>query len=76
MERPRRADRHSPQVYVEDALVLLSLAGLFVLTVFFRDSIWGQVGLLAILAVMLAVLVVRLRRLRHAFARRDVLRDD
>jgi membrane protein YdbS with pleckstrin-like domain len=63
--QPRRS------VYVEDALILLSIAALFVLGVFFRTEWWGQVGLGAVLIVMAVVFVIRFRRVHRAFTGHD-----
>ena len=61
--------RTSPKapLYAEDALILLCIAALFVLTVFFRDELWAQVGLGVLLVVMGVVCVRRFRRIRKAF---------
>ncbi len=58
-------------LYVEDALILLAVAALFVLGVFFRNTQWGQVGLGVVLVVMVIVFVRRLRRVHRAFTGRD-----
>jgi membrane protein YdbS with pleckstrin-like domain len=58
-------------LYVEDAVILLAIVPLFVLTVFFRDTLWGQVGLGVVLVVMVIVFVRRLRRVHRAFTGRD-----
>jgi hypothetical protein len=44
---------------------------LFVLTVFFRNTVWGQVGLAVVLVVMIIVFVRRLRRVHRAFTEPD-----
>ncbi|KPK62494.1 MAG: hypothetical protein AMK73_05995 [Planctomycetes bacterium SM23_32] len=66
-------DRHESRaaIYVEDSLILLSIAALFVLTVFFRRQWWGQVGLGLVLAIMGVVFVFRFRRVHRAFTGRD-----
>lgn len=58
-------------LYIEDAVILLAVAALFVLSVFFRHERWGQVGLAGVGVVMLVVLVLRLRRVHRAFTGRD-----
>jgi len=58
-------------IYVEDGLILVSIALLFVLTIFYRNLAWAQVALLAVLAVMAIVLVRRLTRAHRAFTRRE-----
>jgi len=64
-EPDRRASK--TQIYVEDGLILLAVAALFVLGVFYRTEPWGQAGLLVVLVVMVEVFVVRLRRAHRAF---------
>ena len=54
-------------IYVEDALIVVAIALLFVLTVFFRNEPWGKWALTALLLVMLIVFVRRLRRAHRAF---------
>ena len=58
-------------LHVEDALILLAIPALFVLTVFYRNRWWGQAGLVVILIVMAAVFVCRLRRANRAFTEHD-----
>ena len=58
---------------IEDVLILLSVAALFVLAVFFRDVVWGQVGLGVVVLVMVIVFISRFRRTHRAFTER---RDD
>ena len=58
-------------VYAEDALILLSVAALFVLAVFYRTTLWGQVGLGILLVVMIVVFMRRFRRVHRAFKGRD-----
>ena len=58
-------------LYIEDALIVLSVIALFVLGVFFRERLWGQVCLGAVFAVMAAVLWFRFRRVHRAFTGRD-----
>ncbi len=58
-------------LYVEDAFILLAVAALFVLSVFFRHTQWGQIGLGVVLVVMVIVFVRRLRRVHRAFTERD-----
>lgn len=57
-------------LYLEDALIVLAVVALFVLTVFFRDRWWGQAGLGVVLVVMGVVLFFRLRRTHRAFTGR------
>jgi hypothetical protein len=57
-------------LYLEDILILVAIAALFVLTVFFRDKWWGQAGLVAVLVVMVVVCFFRLRRVHRAFTGR------
>jgi hypothetical protein len=58
-------------LYVEDALILLAVAALFVLGVFFRGTLWGQGGLGVVLVVMIIVFIRRLRRVHRAFLNGD-----
>jgi len=58
-------------VYVEDALVVLAIGALFVLTVFFRDRWWAQACLGGVFVIMAVVLVRRLRRVHKAFTGQD-----
>ncbi len=58
---------------IEDVLILLSVGALFVLAVFFRDTVWGQVGLGAVFLVMVIVFIGRIRRANRAFTEH---RDD
>lgn len=58
-------------IYVEDALIILALAALFVLGVFFREELWGQVGLGLVGLVMVVVFVRRIRRVHRAFTQGD-----
>jgi len=57
--------------HLEDAVILAALVPLFVLGVFFRDTWWGQAGLIAVLAAMAAVFFFRLRRVHRAFTGRE-----
>jgi len=57
----------SSGLFIEDALVLLSIGLLFVLTIFFRRKQWGQMALMAVLLMMVVVFVRRLRRTHRAF---------
>ncbi len=68
---PPEKSTSKKQIYVEDALIILSIAALFVLGVFFRDELWGQVGLGVVLLVMVVVFFFRFRRVHRAFTRRD-----
>jgi membrane protein implicated in regulation of membrane protease activity len=63
--------RQKSQLYFEDLLIFLGVAALFVLGVFFRETIWGQAGLYCLLAVMLFVFVRRFRRVHRAFKEKD-----
>jgi len=73
MGTPPPSDGRTPKlhIYAEDALILLGIAALFVLTVFFRDETWGQVALVVLAAAMAVIFVIRLRRLHRAFTGRD-----
>lgn len=57
--------------YIEDALILVSIGLLFVLTVWFRYETWGRFALLAVLLVMAVVFVRRLRRTHRALKGKD-----
>ncbi len=70
-ESSERKGQKSLAVYVEDALILVSVALLFVLAVFYRGRTWGQVALLVVLAVMVIIFVRRLRRTHRAFKGRE-----
>ena len=68
MEQP--SDQHEPRepgIYIEDALILVSIVLLFALAIFFRFEAWGQAALVGVFAVMLVVFVRRLRRVHRAF---------
>ena len=54
-------------ILVEDVLIVASVAALFVLAVFCRTTLWGQVGLGVVFVVMLVVFVRRLRRVHRGF---------
>lgn len=58
-------------IYIEDALILLALIPLFVLTVFFRDALWAQACLVVLFLVMVVIFVRRLRRVHRAFTGQD-----
>lgn len=58
-------------IYVEDALILLGVVALFVFTVFFRKTWWGQAALMATGLVMVVVFIRRFRRVHRAFTGRD-----
>ena len=62
-DRPPRARG----LYLEDAVILVSIGALFVLTVFFRHTPGGKLGLVLLLALMLVVFVRRLTRVHKAF---------
>lgn len=65
-------ERKTPAaLYVEDALIVLAIVALFILTVFFRTELWGQVGLAGVLLLMVIVLFFRFRRVHRAFTGRD-----
>ncbi len=66
----RRRARSTLAIYVEDALILLGIAALFVFTVFFRTTRWGQLALMATGLVMVVVFIRRLRRVHRAFTGR------
>jgi hypothetical protein len=57
-------------VYVEDFLILLAVGALFVLGVFFRTTLWGQVGLGVTLVVMVVVFIRRFSRVHREFTGR------
>jgi len=71
MARPFREDEEGSgskaMLYFEDALILLAVAALFVLGVFFRHTVWGKAGLAVVAAVMAVVCFFRLRRVHRAF---------
>ncbi len=73
MAGPSPPEDRTPKshIYLEDALILLGIVALFVLTVFFREETWGQVALVVLLLVMVVVFVRRLRRVHHAFTGQD-----
>ena len=58
-------------LYIEDLVIFLAIAVLFVLGVFFREELWAQVALVVVLVVMIVVGVSRLRRVHRAFMGRD-----
>ncbi len=70
-EDSEERDASRAALHLEDVVILMAIAALFVLTVFFRDKWWAQVGLLVVFGVMLAVLISRLRRTHRAFTGRD-----
>ena len=57
----------SSGLFIEDALIILSIGLLFVLTIFFRREQWGQIALVALLLVMAVVFVRRIKRIHRAF---------
>ena len=68
MGEPDKEKRPAPGgLFVEDALILLSIGLLFVLAVFFRREQWGQRALVAVLLAMAVVFVRRIRRIHRAF---------
>ena len=74
MQGPRNTGGQRPPkkvVYLEDALILLAIVALFVLTVFFRHEVWGQAALVLVGLVMLVIFVRRLRRVHRAFTGHD-----
>ena len=54
-------------IYVEDAVILASIALLFVLTIFYRREMWAQILLGVVLVAMAVVLVRRVKRFNKAF---------
>ena len=63
-------ERHREQrrgIYVEDALILISIGLLFWLGVLERHETWAQIAMGVLLLVMLMVFVRRVRRVRRAF---------
>ncbi len=58
-------------IICEDVLILVSIALLFVLGVFYREALWGQIALGGLLVVMIVVLVARYRRVHKAFKEAD-----
>ncbi len=69
-EEEQQEIRSKAALYFEDALIFLAVAALFVLTVFFRHRLWGQVALFGVLIVMVIVFIFRLRRVHRAFTGR------
>ncbi|NLW50920.1 MAG: hypothetical protein GXY85_08790 [Candidatus Brocadiaceae bacterium] len=55
----------------EDLLILLSVGALFFLTVFVRDTVWGQAALVGVLILMAVVFWRRFRRVHRAFTGRQ-----
>ena len=70
-EQEQERIRKKAALYIEDALIVWSVIALFVLSVFFRHRLWGQVCLGAVFVVMAAVLWFRFRRVHRAFTGRD-----
>jgi membrane protein implicated in regulation of membrane protease activity len=62
-------DHRGPRagIHGEDLLILLSVVALFILTVFYRDTSWGQGALVAVLILMVVVFWRRFRRVHRAF---------
>jgi membrane protein implicated in regulation of membrane protease activity len=58
-------------IHGEDVLILLSVAALFVLTVFCRHTWWGQGALIGLLVLMAVVFWRRFRRVHRAFTGRE-----
>ena len=54
-------------IIFEDVLILVSIALLFVLGVFYREALWGQIALGGVLVVMIVVFIARSRRMHKAF---------
>lgn len=73
MGKAQPSDNRPPKsrIYVEDALILLGIVALFVLTVFFRRETWGQIALGVLAVAMAVIFVIRLRRVHRAFTGRD-----
>jgi len=70
-DQPKAKPPRPASVYVEDAVIIASVLLLFVLTVFFRRTLWGQLALVGLLIVMVVVLVRRLRRTHRALRGRE-----
>jgi len=58
-------------IHGEDLLILLSVAALFILTVFFRQTDWGQGALVGVFILMVVVFWRRFRRVHRAFKGED-----
>lgn len=58
-------------IFVEDVLIVLAVAALFVLTLFCRRVWWGQAGLGGVLVLMGVVFWRRFRRVHRGFTGRD-----
>ena len=70
-ESGQQKKRSSPAIYIEDALILVAIGLLFVLTIFFRDERWGQLALAGVFVAMLVVFIRRFRRTHRAFKGRE-----
>jgi len=66
-------DEQGPRagIHGEDLLILLSVVALFILTVFFRRTSWGQGALVGVLLLMAVVFWRRFRRVHRAFTGRE-----
>ena len=66
-ESPEQKARRCRHIVIEDALILVSIALLFVLAVFFRRESWAQWALGGVLVTMVIVFLRRSRRTHRAF---------
>ena len=71
MPEDSTSDGRKRSVYIEDGLIIVSIALLFWLGVLERDQRWAQLLMGGVLVVMLTVLVRRLRRVHGAFTQSD-----
>jgi hypothetical protein len=79
-ENERNDDEDSKRlrrsIYIEDALIIASIAVLFWLGVFHRTRPWAQLALAGVALIMLIVMVRRARRVRRAFKGRQEDEED
>ncbi len=64
-EESDQRKRSKAVIYVEDALILLSIGLLFWLGVLNRRETWAQVAMIPVLGMLLIVLVRRVRRVHR-----------
>lgn len=65
--KEKRTSRKKTSIYIEDALIIVSIALLFWLGVLERNERWAQLLMGGVLLVMLTVFIRRIRRVHGAF---------
>ncbi len=67
----RERKRLKRSIIIEDTLILLSIAMLFLLGVLYRHHGWAQIILFFVFLLMLAVFIRRTRRVKREFRRQQ-----